>query len=483
MIVVRIQPAYDAWHEAARRLLRVRTPPAEVLWDDGVRTLLAGLAADGEAPAERERGGERLMVPRRFVRDARWVAAHSDASRWDLLYRVLWRTLHENRRLLDIAVDREVAAFNTMLAETHRDEHKMRAFVRFRRIVQDDGERYIAWHRPDHHVVPLAAPFFAERFASMRWSILTPDECVHWNGETLDYTPGVDRSAAPAGDELEELWRAYYASVFNPARVNLKAMRAEMPVRHWGTLPEAQLIPSLVAEAASRVAAFGGEMKRVGARIRAEDTVADVASQGGAHLRGLPAVRTRHADRVRRGSLRRRRSCWSASSRGTRRIIKGRPFVGPAGGVLNRALAAAGIARASVYVTNAVKHFSWEPRGKRRIHKTPRRPRCRPAVRGSKRRSTRCGRPPLVALGSMAARTLFGPQFRVLRERGQIRETPWAERTVATLHPSAVLRADTPEVSDQYFGWIVADLKLAVAKREREPASALRCREVIVDEA
>ena len=153
-------------------------------------------------------------------------------------------------------------------------------------------------------------------------------------------------------------------------------------------------------------------------------------------------------------------SCSSAS-RGDEEDQRGRPFVGPAGEVLDRALAAAGIPRDGIYLTNAVKHFKWEPRGKRRIHQTPRLSEmraCRPWLEAE----IQTIRPAvLVALGSTAARSLCGPQFRVMTQRGQILRTTWAEVTIATLHPSAVLRAADPATAEQYFEWIVSDLGLA----------------------
>ena len=131
-----------------------------------------------------------------------------------------------------------------------RDVHKMKAFVRFRRVESsDDSENYIAWHRPDHRIVRLAAPFFARRFKGMNWTILTPDESVTWDQNDLHYGPGVPASEAPDDDVLEELWKTYYASIFNPARVKVATMKREMPVRHWPTLPEAELIEELLQQA------------------------------------------------------------------------------------------------------------------------------------------------------------------------------------------------------------------------------------------
>src|SRR5262249_35109304 len=91
------------------------------------------------------------------------------------------------------------------------DVHKMHAFVRFRPV----GEWHVAWFKPAHPIVELAAPFFADRFASMRWSILTPDRCAHWDGETLRLTDGVPRPKdVGADDAVQSLWLTYYGHVF-----------------------------------------------------------------------------------------------------------------------------------------------------------------------------------------------------------------------------------------------------------------------------
>ena len=133
------------------------------------------------------------------------------------------------------------------------DIHKMRAFVRFRRVMQDDIEQYVAWYRPDHYILGANERFFVERFGAMHWAILTPDGSLVWDTQQVRYGPGVPRSEAPAEDELEDLWRAYYASIYNPARRNLDAMRAQLPVRRWQDLPESRLIPELVRLSPGRV--------------------------------------------------------------------------------------------------------------------------------------------------------------------------------------------------------------------------------------
>jgi uracil-DNA glycosylase len=154
---------------------------------------------------------------------------------------------------------------------------------------------------------------------------------------------------------------------------------------------------------------------------------------------------------------------------GDQEDLQGAPFVGPAGDVLNRALAEAGLARDDVYMTNAVKHFKWEPRGKRRIHQKPRMSEvraCRPWLEAE---ITAVRPAVIVCLGSTAAQSLMGPQFRVTKSRGQVLHSPWAPALVATFHPSAVLRADTPEARDEVFRSLTSDLTVA-AKAAKQSA-------------
>ena len=142
-----------------------------------------------------------------------------------------------------------------MAKEVRRDAHKMHAFVRFREVPEGDGQtRFVSWFEPEHHIVRSEAGFFVRRFANMRWSILTPDLSVHWDGERLTEGPGATRRDAPDGDPVEEVWKAYYASIFNPARVKVKAMTKEMPKKYWRNMPETALIGELIAGAQAREA-------------------------------------------------------------------------------------------------------------------------------------------------------------------------------------------------------------------------------------
>jgi uracil-DNA glycosylase family protein len=142
--------------------------------------------------------------------------------------------------------------------------------------------------------------------------------------------------------------------------------------------------------------------------------------------------------------------------------VAGKPFVGPAGKIMDRALEEAGIDRKEVYVTNAVKHFKWEPRGKRRIHQKPNSREiaaCRPWLEAE----LRLVKPKLVVvLGATAGQAIFGPSFRVTRERGKLLSSKFAPKVVATVHPSSLLRQPDEESREHEYKNFVADLRVAL---------------------
>ena len=147
---------------------------------------------------------------------------------------------------------------------------------------------------------------------------------------------------------------------------------------------------------------------------------------------------------------------------GDQEDLAGKPFVGPAGKILDRALEEAGIDRNKVYVTNVVKHFKWEPRGKRRIHQKPNSREiaaCRPWMEAE----LRLVRPKLlVCLGATAAQAIFGPSFRVTRDRGKVLDSEFAPKVVATVHPSSLLRQPDEESREREYKLFVKDLRVAL---------------------
>ena len=458
--IVSFEPTFESWREAARPFALSHTAPEHLDFADPLSSSTAQLFESPPAPLGTSNAT--LFVPKSFIERAKVVACHRDAQRWNLLYRILFR-LQSSRNLMKIELDDEIAEFRRLEHQVRRDLHKMHAFVRFRKVVDEAGEEFVSWYEPAHRILQLAAPFFAERFAVMRWAILTPDASVRWNLESkqLEYGPGVTRASAPQGDEFEALWKTYYSSIFNPARTNIGAMRAEMPARYWKNLPEIHTLPTLLAEADTRVQTMIARQPKITADAFLPETHALPVLRDAIHqCEGCDLHKFATQPVFGQGKSA-ARMMLIGEQPGDEEDRSGEPFVGPAGRLLNLLLQEAGIDRTATYVTNAVKHFKFIERGKRRLHDNPRASEifaCRPWLLAE----IEAVQPQIVVcLGATASKSLFGSNFGLMRERGKLMESPYARRVVATLHPSAVLRAPDPARANEMRAMLVADLKLA----------------------
>jgi uracil-DNA glycosylase len=455
-----IEPSFEAWREAVRPLLNARTPPDAVDFADNASGATESLFATAR-PASIA-STPVVHVPRAFIERAKVVACHRSVDRWNLLYRILFR-LQSDRNLMKLEIDDDMAEFRRLEHQVKRDLHKMHAFVRFRKITTEAGERFVSWYEPTHRVLELAAPFFAERFAVMHWMILTPEASVNWDSmeKQLSFGPGVPREHAPQSDDFEDLWRTYYSSIFNPARTNLNAMRSEMPVRYWKNLPELQTLPKLLSEANGRVELMIARQPKVtAASFVPSDRTLPILQKAIHSCEGCELFRCATQPVFGRGPVR-ARIMFVGEQPGDEEDRAGEPFVGPAGRLLNTLLAEAEIDRATAYVTNAVKHFKFTERGKRRLHENPRASEifaCRPWLLAE----LEAVQPELVVcLGATASKSLFGSNFGLMRDRGKLLQSPYADRVIATLHPSAILRAMDRERAAQMRSMLLSDLKLA----------------------
>ncbi len=454
--------SFSEFRDSARKLLSADITPDRVNWDSTSECLFPEPIPEHQNVT--------LSVPKEYLELAELVALHREPIKWVLLYRVLYRLTHGERHLLKIDIDDDVRELHLMEKALRRDMHKMTAFVRFRKVAASNPEQFVAWHRPDHLIVDRMAPWFRNRFGSMRWSILTPDRSAHWDLEQLSFGPGVPRSEAPDGDVLEELWKDYYRSIFNPARVKVKAMKTEMPVRHWATLPEAQIIPDLLAQADVRVTKMAKEQKGSAAAFVPPVMDLAVLQRAAQECKGCELYE--HATQIVFGEGPKDANVVMVGEQpGDEEDLKGHPFVGPAGRLLNKAMQEAGLDREKIYVTNAVKHFKFIERGKRRIHAKPTGieiSACRPWLEAE----LLTLKPKLVVcLGATAAQSLMGRDFRITTERAKFFPHRWATELVATIHPSAILRT-LPERYDEEYGLLVRDLGIIAARvHELEMAS------------
>jgi uracil-DNA glycosylase len=392
------------------------------------------------------------------------VVPHRDPERYALLYELIWRILHGERRLLEVSSDPLVHRLERMRKAIGRDLHKMHAFLRFRRVEGAEPERFVAWFEPDHHILAAAAPFFVGRFRALIWTILTPEASVHWDGTTLAFGPPGRREDAPAQDGFEAGWRDYYESTFNPARTNLAAMRAEMPKKYWRNMPETAAIPGLVRQAAARTGAMIEREPQMPIKRNPARAVAAMADQNPDSLDALNAVIKRSEPLV-PGATQAvlgegpvgATIAFVGEQPGDQEDRQGRPFVGPAGQLLSRAMAEAGITRGEAYLTNAVKHFKFEERGKRRIHQKPTAGEVSHYRWWLDRELDFVAPKLVVALGATAVLALTGKQIPITRARGPAEfEKPYAG--FITVHPSYLLRLPDEAKAEAYAAF-VADLR------------------------
>lgn len=459
---------FDGWREAARQFRTGGVSPSEAVFrvgDGGAGLFDEIAAAPGvEAP---------FAVARAFVDVAQSVILHRSEDRFDLMYRLLWR-LKDEPDLMKVVTDVDVADALERAKNVSRASHKMKAFVRFRQVEDERGEAWVAWFEPAHRVLERTAPFFVRRFTTMRWSILTPDGSAMWDDQALAFGPPATKDMAPTEDEIETFWKTYYASTFNPARLKTKTMQGEMPKRYWKNLPEASLIHELVAQSAGRtdvmVARPAAEpnprlaktLSRMN-RDRSFDegfvpSTLEELEQAVQACRRCPLWRDATQGVCGQGP-RKARLMIVGEQPGDQEDLAGQPFVGPAGEVLDAALEQAGIDRDDVYVTNAVKHFKHEPRGKRRIHRTPlvseisacrwwldaERSLVKPRV--------------ILTLGATAAMGVSGRKATVLQERGQAMAQPDGSTILMTVHPAYLLRLPDEATRRDERGRFVEDLR------------------------
>jgi DNA polymerase len=261
-------------------------------------------------------------------------------------------------------------------------------------------------------------------------------------------------------------------------------MQKEMPKRYWKNLPEAQLIDPLAASAAVRsqtmIDRTPDPTRRRLSAAEPRPAPEPPATPADAEPASLPALRDalercrecpigEHATQAVPGEgPARARLMFVGEQPGDQEDLQGRPFVGPAGQLFARALGELGIARHEVYITNAVKHFKFELRGQRRIHKTPAQQEAAACLHWLDSEIGLVDPEALVALGATAARQLMGRTVAVTRERGRWLKRSDGRRVLITLHPSALLRMEPEDKADAYRAWL-DDLRQVAGPRSSDP--------------
>ena len=468
LTTIEIENGFLDFRTKARALALKAVPPEDIIWvepkavaDTNLSMFSTGAfgplgSAEVAVRSPLNRRGQsikpvdQVSVSPDFFRLAEAVAHSNSPGKWSLLYRLLWRLTYENKRLLEVITDDDVKAALDIQKKIKREVHKIHAFVRFECVKDDSnpsGERYVAWMKTDHPCLQLAAPFFMRRFGDRPFSILTPFECAHWDLEKLTYTEGAP--VAPArGESVDDLWKSYYKSSVNPARLNIPMMKKEMPVRYWNALPEADIIRDLIQEVPERLKKMA-KNQNVRA-IPPQSTDLAVLETAAKACTACPLYKI-GTHMVFGEGARNARIMIIGEQPGDTEDLEGKPFRGPAGKVLDRALLASGIDRSDIYVTNAVKHFKWKPTDIQNSQSPTAKTRLHQRASGSEMHACKpwlekeieAVRPHvIVCLGATAAQAIFGKVCKISDYKGKlITDLPWAPNVLVSYHPSAILRA------------------------------------------
>jgi uracil-DNA glycosylase len=391
---------WDGWRQATRGLVLAGVEPHDVAWSVGRK---------GDALPD---GSGTFNVPRPLVSLASVAFQAREPERFGLLYGLVWRA-NAGEKVLDLDDDPDMLLARRLAHAVRAEAHRLRTLVRFMAVA--DG-RFLGWYAPAHYVLEASTQLMARRFPDYRFSIVTPDGSAHWDG-TLRFGAGL-RDAAD-DDTLRAWWDAHHAALLAEAREGTSVPEAE-PLDEAPRPPDRPPIGPVVLpwgmdQGLKDAAREAGVCRRCDLYANATQTV---FGEGPARARAI----------------------FIGEQPGDQEDTIGRPFVGPAGQMLDRAMEEAGIDRRAVYITNAVKHFKFEPRGRRRIHQSPdageiqicrfwldaERTRLRPSL--------------LVLMGASGAHAVLGRRVAVTRERGRAFRTEDGQMVIVTVHPSYLLR-------------------------------------------
>lgn len=441
---------FEEWRTVARPLLVAGVDTRAVEWGDKFHSSAMGQldlnpspASDAIAPSG---SNSAISLPSGLMRLLETIACFRHASRWELMYRLAYRTLRENPRLLQDAADPDVHNASLMERAIRRDCHKMHAFVRFREFDYPAGAKsYFAWFIPEHEILRRASSFFIKRFTNMTWTLATPDGAAVWDRRELRFVDTAGAADQPRADDQEKLWRTYYRSICNVARINPAAMMREMPQRYWRHLPEAAEIGVLIRDGLANFASrhSDAESQALNTSKAVQHALAQLPTLGDGPQACRRCDLWQHATQAVLGDGDVRATLMLVGEQpGDTEDLRGRPFVGPAGAVLDDAITEAELKRSNLYITNAVKHFKWLPRGKRRMHSKPGISEINACSVWLNQEISTVRPLVIVALGTTALRSLMDIALSIDAARlMDLRHTDGA-RVLATYHPAAILRAD-----------------------------------------
>jgi probable DNA metabolism protein len=438
-IALRGETDWDGWRAAARALALSDVPPEQIRWTVG--------ATRSGIPAVEGRG---FNVSRALVSLAGVVLQARDPTRFDLLYRLIWRA-QAGALPLDDAADEEVRRARGLALAVRAEAHRMRTQLRYLALPEAGGVRHLGWYVPAHYVLEANARVLARRFPDLVVSILTPEGGAHWDANGLRFGAGADPEAVPDDRALAAYWRAYGSELLTSAQAGSSVPEAEELLEDpWP--PDRPPVGPVVMP-------------------RGADPDVEHAAREAADCRRCPLFEPATQTVFGEGPAG-ARLMFVGEQPGDQEDVVGRPFVGPAGRLLDRAMAEAGIDRRAAYVTNAVKHFKFVPRGKRRIHQTPETIEIKACAFWLDVERVRLTPKLIVLLGATAARAVLARPVTIGRERGRPIRLSDTETAFVTVHPSFLLRVPDEDAKRREYRAFVEDLrKVAVlASADRRTA-------------
>lgn len=415
-VVLANETDWEGWRKATRSLVLGGVEPAEVRWT---------VRSHDEEGDPLQEGSASFGVSRALVALAALAIQARDPSRFDLLYRLVWAA-NSGKPDKDDMRRAQGLAF-----AVRAEAHKMRTLLRFMPF----GDAYLGWYAPAHFVVEANAQLMARRFSDLTFTIVTPDGTAHWDGSELHFAPGASVRDDKA---LETWWRTHRSKLLKEARIGTAIPEAE-------ALDEAPRPPDRPA--------LGPVVLQHHPDAPLQQAMKEASDCHRCHLFEL-ATQTVFGEGPAHANV-----AFVGEQPGDQEDVIGRPFVGPAGQIMDRAMEEAGIDRRTVYITNAVKHFKFEPRGKRRIHKTPETPEIQACRFWLDVELVRMRPKLVVAMGGTAARAVLGRQVTITRERGRPIELPDGQTAFVTVHPSFLLRVPDEDAKAREYRAFVEDLR------------------------
>jgi uracil-DNA glycosylase len=418
---------WHGWRTATRALVLSGVPPEDVDWvvrghpHDGGNGLTAG--ANG------------FHVPRTLVALASLALQARDPQRFALLYRLVWRA-NAGEKVLQLAGDEDLHRLHHLAYAVRAEAHRMRTMLRFLTVEEDGNHRFLGWYAPAHYVLEANAQLFVRRFPNLIFSILTPEGSAHWSGVELRFGEGADAFTDDAA--LVRWWQAHHARVWRDARGGVSIPEAE-------SLDEAPRSPELPP------------LGPVVLPVHADPQILEATGSAAACQRcplHQAATQTVFGEGPDGASV-----MFVGEQPGDQEDVIGRPFVGPAGQMLDRAMEEAGIDRRIVYVTNAVKHFKFTMRGKRRLHQSPEAPEIQACRFWLDVERVQLRPRLLVLLGGTAARAILGRPVTIGRERGRPFRMEDGQLAFITVHPSFLLRVPDEDAKAREYRAFVRDLQ------------------------